>query len=98
VQRDLDAMDLDLPVQIVGINEAGYESGNDLMCAMSDLAWLQDEPAYSVWDTWSPVYRDVVILGADGTEIDAFNLTVNDLSEPDKYAALVSLLAGYATL
>lgn len=98
IQAELDAMGLDIPVQILGVNDIGFESGNDLASALGDLPWLQATDEQDVWTTWSAGYRDVLILDENNVEIDRFNVTVNDLSEPDNYAALRDLLAGYATV
>lgn len=42
-----------------------------------------------VWlNTWDYAYRDVVIVDADGGAQTAYNLTQNDLAEPEKYAEM----------
>ena len=97
LQVELDAMDLDIPVQIIGVNDIGYESGNDSMSAMGDLPWVQATVDQPVWSDWSAGFRDIVILDTDNVEIDRFNVTANDLSNPDNYAALRDLLVDYAT-
>ena len=81
-------MNTAMPIRIIGINETGHETGNDLMCDGRDLPWLQDTDATQVWDRWTHVYRDVIIVGPDNVPIEAFNLTTQDLSDPANYAAL----------
>lgn len=88
-------MQAELPdVAIIGVNEVGYESGNDSFCEDRDLPWLQDTDEIGMWDSWKPVYRDIFILDAEGTLVDIYNLTTNDLSED--YDTLKTLLEGYA--
>lgn len=73
---------------ILGINEAGFEEANDLMCDGRDLPWLQDTVEDDVWNSWTHVYRDVRILDRDGVEVSVYNLTDNDLGDPANYDAL----------
>lgn len=37
-------------------------------------------------------YRDVIILDETNTQVDVFNLTDNDLGNPDNYATLKAKL------
>ena len=63
--------------RILGLNEVGHESGNDAFCEGRDLPWLQDTADAGVWQEWGVVYRDVVILDADGEAVEVYNLTEN---------------------
>ncbi len=86
-----------LDIQLLGINAAGMESGNDVMTAGRNLPWLQDvvplEPGEeSPWTSWDVTLRDVVILDADNHAIDTFNLTTYDLHDPDNYNTLRQIL------
>ena len=88
-------MQAELPeVAIIGINEAGYESGNDAFTDGRDLPWLQDTTSVDMWNTWGVVYRDVFILDAEGTLLDVYNLSTHDLSVD--YDELKGLLSDYA--
>ena len=58
------------------------------MTADRVLPWLQPETGEDVWALWEVVYRDVVILGPGNEHLGSFNLTTNDLSDPENYAAL----------
>ena len=60
------------------------------MSDLGDLPLLQDEA--NVWSDWNVTYRDVVILDGNNEAVDVYNLTENDLSDPDNYAALAALL------
>ncbi len=97
MQSELDQMDLDLPIQILGINEAGYDAYNDYMTFGRNLPWLQDTYSANVWGTWDVTYRDVVILDADNTRYAVYNLTQHDLHDPDNYETLKQLLLEAAT-
>lgn len=81
-----------LPIQILGVNQAGYESGNATITAGRDLPWLQDVSTQDVWSAWAVVYRDVQILDQDNQLAGVYNLTEHDLSQPASYAALKNLL------
>jgi hypothetical protein len=97
MQQELDALGLALDVRILGVNEVGHESGNDLMTTGRDLPWLQDTVVDDVWGDWAPVYRDVVVLNELNQEVAVFNLTVHDLGDPADYDALKQILIDAAT-
>ncbi|MBK8164900.1 MAG: hypothetical protein IPK64_02930 [bacterium] len=80
-------------VRILGINEAGYESGNTQMTTGRDLPWLQDTVPEPVWTSWDVTTRDVVILDGANRVLSIFNLTEHPLSDAANYAALKALLA-----
>jgi hypothetical protein len=81
------------PIAILGMNEAGQESGNPVICVGRTIPWLQDSQDVNVWhERWSPTYRDVVILDEKNVKIGVFNLTVNDLQAPANYDSLKSML------
>ena len=97
MQTEIDALGLPVEVVISGINEVGHEAGTPLIISGNDLAWLQDTVADDVWGSWSPVYRDVVVLDEANVEINVYNLTVNDLSDPLDYDELKQILIDAAT-
>lgn len=67
-----------------------------------NLPWLQDVDANSnqvsdVWrEQWDVVYRDVIIVDSDMTELGAFNLTTFNLADAPTYAALRDILIDVA--
>ncbi|MEO0603003.1 MAG: hypothetical protein AAF211_16310 [Myxococcota bacterium] len=77
---------------ILGVNGVGYESANDTITDGRDLPWLQDTPDAAVWNLWDIVYRDVVVLDANGVVVGVLNLTTHDLRDESSYDALRSLL------
>ncbi len=99
MQKQLAAEGLPLAVQILGINPAGLESGNALVCAGRDLPWLQESTADSVsaWGAWGIVYRDVLILDPENEKVTAYNLTTHDLADSANFAALAGLIRDAAT-
>jgi hypothetical protein len=97
MQNELNALDLPVEVQIIGINEAGYEAGNDTMTDGRDLPWLQDTDDAMVWDTWDVAFRDVIIVDERNVEIARFNVTSNSLSSDANYEALRDLFVDAAT-
>ena len=89
-------------IQIIGINEIGHESGNSLMTDGRDLPWLQDTDTNNdglsdIWDVeWDVEFRDVVIVDANNTRLGAFNVTVNDLGDPENFGLLKSTVMSVA--
>ncbi|MDO8631891.1 MAG: hypothetical protein Q7R41_15500 [Phycisphaerales bacterium] len=92
MQTEIDSQMTLRPIQILGINDVGLESGNGDMTAGQVLPWLQPIAGDDVWTLWQVEYRDVVILGPGNEHLGTFNLTVNDLSDPANYSALMNQL------
>ena len=86
------ASELPEGVVIVGVNEFGFEGGNELFTEGRDLPWLQDTEEVDVWSSWDVDYRDVMILDRENHYVDRFNLSANDLSDPAAYDELRALL------
>lgn len=80
------------PIQIIGVNQVGFESGNDNITSNRTLPWLQDTEEVNVWDLWEVAYRDIYVMDKDGTVRFRFNLTVHDLAKPDNYDAFTNAL------
>lgn len=91
MQDEIDALGLPVDVQIIGINEAGFASGNDTMTDGRDLPWLQDTEEAAVWDRWDVAFRDVILVDERNEEITRFNVTSNPLSSDANYDALLNL-------
>jgi len=96
MQKDIEAAQPPTPVQILGVNAAGEEAGNDIICAGRFLPWLQDTLEQNVWGAWHVTWRDVVILDRENRVLHVYNLTTHDLANPTNYAALRDLLLGAA--
>ncbi len=88
MQDELDADYPTLDIQILGVNEPGYEAGNASICSGRDLPWLQDTAAEGVWAEWAPVYRDVWVVDGDNVLYGVFNLSGNSLAIPGNYNTL----------
>jgi len=96
MQTEIDAMGLAVEVQILGVNEAGYENGNVTACEGKDLPWLQETQDQMVWVTWRVNYRDVIIIDEDNEPLATYNLTDHDLGNADDYDELKGMLVNYA--
>ncbi len=96
MQKELDALQTQVPIRLLGVNEAGHESGNATITTGRVLPWLQDTPSDAVWSSWQVTFRDVVVLDGTGHRVAVYNLTTNDLSQPANYQALKSLLVSVA--
>jgi hypothetical protein len=83
-------------VQILGVNQVGYESGNAAACVGKDLPWLQETAQQLIWSPWEITYRDVIILDGSNRKVSVYNLTDHDLSQPGNYAELKALLQSAA--
>ncbi len=97
MQNDLDANYPELDIQILGVNGAGYESGNESITSGRDIPWLQDvddddDGESDVWISWDVAYRDVVIADAENVKVQVFNLTTYNLQIPENYDALLQML------
>lgn len=78
----------DSDLRILGLNEAGYESGNTLLASSGSLPALQDTLADNVKAAWDATYRDVVIVDEQGRFVEAYNLTQYSLGVVSNYATL----------
>jgi hypothetical protein len=80
-------------IEILGVNwNRDLTTNNDLMTLQRDLPFLQDTSDVDVQSSWSPNYRDVVILDAQNEIVAYFNLTTNDLGSTENAFALKALL------
>ncbi|MBT3218490.1 MAG: hypothetical protein HN348_05315 [Proteobacteria bacterium] len=88
MQQELETERPDLTFQLIGINQTGYDSGNDEMVTGRDLPFLQDNAKVDVWHLWNVTYRDVVILDEDNLYVESYNLSLYPLSNATYYAEL----------
>jgi hypothetical protein len=96
MQNELDAAGLPVPVQILGLNAVGLESGNAAVCTGRDLPWLQDVAEQNVWLSWNVAWRDVWILDTENVPVAIYNLTEHNLADPPQYAELRQMLEDVA--
>jgi hypothetical protein len=83
-------------VEVLGINQVGSESSNDLMVSSRTLPWLQDTAEQSVRTKWTATYRDVRIIDSLGRIADVYNLTTHDLSNPTNRTTLKQMFLAFA--
>jgi hypothetical protein len=81
-----------VPVQILGVNEAGHESELALMYEGRTLPLLQDTEQALVWERWGVAFRDVVVLDKRNVTTAVVNVGNWDLSRPVNYEYLKSVL------
>ena len=96
MQTEIDAMGLAVEVQILGVNESGFENGNVTACEGKDLPWLQETQDQMVWVTWQVNYRDVIIIDEDNEPLATYNVTDHDLGTTASYDELKAMLVNYA--
>jgi hypothetical protein len=102
MQQQLNESYPELEVQIIGVNERGHELGNPIITKDRSLPWLQDLDADqdgasdNFMNRWDYAYRDVVIVDAQNVPIEAYNLTENDLGQPENFDALMTKLINAA--
>ena len=94
MQKEFDELGLD--VQIVGVNENGYDSANDTMTNGRDIPWLQDDGSTDAWGLWRVRYRDVVIVDVDSQYVDTFNVSNSDLGDSENYEELMDMILAVA--
>jgi hypothetical protein len=91
MQNELDATHPG-EIQLLGVNDIGFDSGNPSITDGRDLPWVQATTQYDVWDDWSVVFRDVIIVDANNVAIGSYNLTTFDLADPGNYNTLKQML------
>lgn len=79
-------------VQLLAVNQVSLEAHTDGMAMLGDLPLLQDTASALAWASWGAEYRDVVIVDREGMRVEAYNLTLHDLGQPENYAALKAKL------
>ena len=79
MQDDLERNFPSSDITILGVNENGQHSANDVITADSDVPWLQDVDANAnglsdvVQEAWAIDFRDVLILDRDNSVPDEVN-------------------------
>jgi hypothetical protein len=96
MQNELAIEEPGLAIQLLAINEDGFDSGLDTMSGEGDLPLLQDTDEASVWDDWDVTFRDVVILNSANEQVAVYNLTTHSLGVEDNYNELKALLIASA--
>ena len=81
-------------IQIIGVNGIGYENGNERVTEDRDIPWLQDIEDIDAWTQWGVQYRDVYVLDQNGNLRFIYNLTVNNVGEPDNLELLKEAMIG----
>ena len=82
------------PIQILGVNGIGYEHGNERVTEDRDIPWLQDVEEVDAWTQWDVQYRDVYVLDQNGNLRFIYNLTINNLGEPENLELLSTAMIG----
>ena len=96
MQGELDTQYPDLDIEIVGVNENGYDSANETICDGRDIPWLQDTSGADWWGIWAPTYRDVLVLDSAGELAGVYNLTEHQLTDEANYVELKALIVEIA--
>lgn len=91
MQGELDAEAPELGIQLLGVNEAGHNSGVPAMVEGRKIPLLQDV-AGGAWPTWGVTYRDVIVLDRENVPFGVFNLTEHDLASMGAFAELKGML------
>lgn len=100
--RELKVERPDLQINVLGMNQKGHESGNEIATENHVIPWLQDEDkdgdgSSDIWLTaWPVAYRDVIILDANNVQIDVYNLTTHDLKNGSNYDTMKQKLIAAA--
>ena len=87
----------DLNIELLGCNESGEESENDIATTGIDLPWLQDEDTdqdgnSDAWQDWAVTLRDFVIVDKNNVELLRISLTTHSLAISENYERTKSLL------
>lgn len=76
---------------IVGINQIGYDAGNESIKEGRDAPWVQDNEAVNVWADWGINYRDVLLLDGDRRAVHVSNLSNEGLQNDVNYCNLAQI-------
>ncbi len=96
MHKQLASEGLPIAIQILGINAPGLESHNATITAGADLPWLQDTPEAAAYGSWSPAFKDVIIVNEHNREVRVFNLGANDILHQAHYDELMAILRAEA--
>lgn len=96
MQAELDAANLPIQIEILGVNAIGLESGNAAITMDRTLPWLQDTEDQKAWESWGVVWRDIWILDPDNVPVAVYNVTQHNLGDPTQYAELKGMLENVA--
>lgn len=96
MQEELRSQDPSTPIRILGVNEAGQESGNAVITRSLGLPWLQETAAARAWSAWEVELRDLVVLDRRNARVRVYNLTSHNLGERANYDELMSILKSAA--
>ena len=66
-------------VEILAVNEIGYDNFEYVDTVSSQLPWIQDVEEVNAWELWEITYRDLVILDQDNIFLTTYNLTDNPM-------------------
>lgn len=75
-------------IALIGVNQIGYEIGNDTVTEGRVIPWLQDESDVNVWALWTVNYRDVIVVDPSLKAVDVVNLSDFGLQERANFDAL----------
>ena len=97
MQAEIDTEFPELPITILGCNEFGEESENDIATQDVDLPWLQDidddtDGESDAWLEWNTTLRDYVIVDRNNVELFRLSLTTNSLSIPANYERVKQMM------
>lgn len=99
MQAELSAEGHKIPIQIIGVDGIGLVGADhtcDGFCTDRTIPWLEDAADKNVWTLWGVTYRDVFVLDPENKSVKVYNLSVNNLADPAKYAELKNIIATLA--
>ena len=85
-----------LDIQLLGVNDEAFPSGNESITQGRMLPWVQDvdennDNVSDAWAAWDIEYRDVAIVDQDNEMVTTFNLTTFNLATGTNYEDLKQL-------
>ena len=86
-----------LDINLLGVNQDGFSSGNSTISTAGDIPLIQDNATDLIWSTWGVSFRDVVILNGENQIVASFNLTTYSLGDSTNYDTLKTMLINEAS-
>ena len=84
-QGELDAAGTTVPINLVGVGQAGTGSNNDGITDGRDIPWLQDDNTADAWGEWGAGKYEFMIVDASGEVVALYNLGQSNLVNSSNY-------------
>ena len=96
MQGELDAAGTNVPIQLLGVCQSGFDSNNNGFTDGRDIPWLQDEEGIGAQIEWGAFKEDFVIVDQNGDIVEIIDLQSMSLVNSSNYDAVKQQLIDLA--